>query len=158
MEQLQRNQARRPAARADERRDAAPDRRDRGSINLIAARFIAAALVIATGAIHLYLYQNGFSSVPTIGRLFLANFVVAVVLGLAVLLRGRRIWSLLGAGFCLGTLVAFLVTVHWGLFGYQETLSGAWQQRAAVVEIAGTIACLVLMGWAFRSPRGQQPV
>jgi hypothetical protein len=119
---------------------------------------VAAALVVATGAIHLYLYRDGFSSVPTIGRLFLANFVVAVVVGLAVLVRGRWIWGLLGAGFCLGTLVAFLISVRWGLFGYRETLSGAWQQRAAAVEIAGTIAGLALMSWAFRARRGGSPL
>jgi hypothetical protein len=147
MEQLHHNQARQPATPADAQRDAATGRRPRSSVNLVAARVVAAALVIATGAIHLYLYQDGFSSVPTIGRLFLANFVVAVVLGLAVLLRGRWTWSLLGAGFCLGTLVAFLVSVHWGLFGYQETLSGAWQQRAAAVEIAGAVACLLVTAW-----------
>jgi hypothetical protein len=143
MEQLQRNQAR----KADERRDAVAGPAPRASVNQVAARVVAAALVIATGAIHLYLYQDGFSSIPTIGPLFLANVAAAVVLGLAVLVRGRWIWSLLGAGFCLGTLGAFLVSVHWGLFGYQETLSGAWQQRAAAVETAGAIACLALTVW-----------
>ena len=151
MEQLQRNQAR----KADERRDAAAGRAPRTSVNQVAARVVAAALVFATGAIHLYLYQDGFSSVPTIGRLFLANFVVAVVLGLAILVRGRAVWSLLGAGFCLGTLAGFLVSVHWGLFGYQETLSGAWQERAAVVEVAGAIACAVLTAWLLRVRRGR---
>ena len=143
MEQLQRNQTR----LGDERRDAAAGRAPRTSVNQVAARVVAAALVFATGAIHLYLYQDGFSAIPTIGRLFLANFVVAVVLGLAVLVRGRWIWGLLGAGFCLGTLAGFLVSVHWGLFGYQETLSGAWQQRAAAVEIAGAVACLAVTAW-----------
>jgi hypothetical protein len=155
MQQLQRNQARQSAAQADERRDPASGRQ-RAGVNVIAARVVAAALVIATGAIHLYLYQDGYSSVPTIGRLFLANFVVAVVLGLAVLVRGRWIWGLFGAGFCLGTLVAFLVSVHWGLFGYQETFSGAWQQRTAAVEIAGTLACLAVTAWAFRADRGRR--
>jgi hypothetical protein len=158
MEQLQRDQSRQPVARAAEGRKAGDCRRPHAGPNLVAARAVAAALVVATGAIHLYLYQDGFSSVPTIGSLFLANFVVAVVLGLAVLVRGRWIWSLLGAGFCLGTLVAFLISVHWGLFGYQETLSGAWQQRAAAVEIAGAIAGLLVTGWAFRANRGGSPL
>lgn len=146
MEQLQRDRER----RADGRKAAPPGVRARTSANLVAARAVAAGLVAATGAIHLYLYREGFSAVPTIGRLFLANFVVGVVLGLVVLLRGRVAWSLLGAGFCLATLAGFLISVHWGLFGYQETLSGAWQERAAVVEIAGAIACAVVAVWALR--------
>jgi hypothetical protein len=105
---------------------------------------VAAGLVIATGAIHLYLYQNSYSSIPTIGRLFLVNFAVAVVVGIGLLVRPRPVWAVLGAGFCLATLGAFLVSVHWGLFGFQETLHGAWQERAAAVEVAGAIACASL--------------
>jgi hypothetical protein len=149
MEQLQRNRTRQAAERTDDRRAGHP----RAGANLVALRAVAAVLVIATGAIHLYLYQDGFSSVPTIGGLFLANFVVAVALGLAILVRGRALWSLLGAGFCLGTLVAFLVSVRWGLFGYQETLRGAWQERAAVVEVAAAIACVVLAMLSLRRRR-----
>lgn len=150
MEQLQRDRERRAAEQAGDRQAARPEASARPSVNLVAARAVAAGLVVATGAIHLYLYRDGFSAVPTIGRLFLANFVVGVVLGLVVLLRGRVAWSLLGAGFCLATLAGFLISVHWGLFGYQETLSGVWQERAAVVEIAGAIACAVVAVWALR--------
>jgi hypothetical protein len=157
MKQLQRDRARQAAVAADDRR--ATDRdRPRAGANLVALRAVGAVLVAATGAIHLYLYRDGFSSVPTIGPLFLTNFVVAVALGLGILVRGRASWSLLGAGFCLGTLVAFLVSVHWGLFGYRETLSGAWQERAAVVEVAGAIACACLTIWLLRARRGRSPL
>jgi hypothetical protein len=154
MKQLQRDRARQAGVPADDRR-ATEGGRPRAGANLVALRAVAAVLVAATGAIHLYLYQDGFSSVPTIGRLFLANFVVAVALGLAILVRGRALWSLLGAGFCLGTLAGFLVSVHWGLFGYQETLSGAWQERAAVVEVAGAIACALAAVLWLRLGRGR---
>jgi len=154
MEQLQRDRER----QADGRQAAPPVATARPSVNLVAARAVAAGLVAATGAIHLYLYRDGFSAVPTIGRLFLANFVVGVVLGLAVLLRGRVGWSLLGAGFCLATLAGFVISVHWGLFGYRETLSGAWQERAAVVEIAGAIACAIVAVWELRSRPRRSPI
>ena len=125
-----------PRARRQDRDLPATHRRAAGVL-----RIVAAGLVIATGAIHLYLYQHVFSSVPTIGRLFLANFAVAVVVGGIVLLRPRRVWCLLAAGVCVATLGAFLVSVHWGLFGYRETLHGAWQERAASVEVAGALTC-----------------
>jgi hypothetical protein len=138
MEQLQRHTTRTATGRY--RRDAAGRDTGRSGGLLLAGRAVASVLIVATGAIHLYLYQDGFSSIPTIGRLFLVNGVVAVVLGAALLARGRPIWSLLGAGFCLTTLAAFLISVHWGLFGHRETLHGAWQERAAAVEIAGAAA------------------
>ena len=115
-------------------------------------RVAAAGLVIVTGAIHLYLYQDYFSNVPTIGRLFVANFVTAIVLGAVLLLRPRLLWAALGAVFCLATLGGFLISIHWGLFGYQETLRGAWQERAAIVEILGAIVCGFFAGQSrFRS-------
>jgi hypothetical protein len=154
MEQLRPNRTRQAADRGHDSSAVAESRDPRAAANLVALRVVGAVLVVATGAIHLYLYRDGFSSVPTIGGLFLTNFVVAVVLGLAILLRGRAFWSLLGAGFCLGTLVAFIVSVHWGLFGYQETLTGAWQERAVVVEVAGAVVCAGLTVTLLRGHRG----
>jgi hypothetical protein len=113
---------------------------------------VTAALVIATGAIHLYLYRLYFHRIATIGPLFLANFAVGVVLGVLILRRPGPLWSAIGAFFCLATLGAFLISVHWGLFGYHERLSGTWQERAAVVEIAGTIAGAVAAALAYASP------
>jgi hypothetical protein len=121
----------------------------------LGARLLGAMLVIATGAIHLYLYNDYFSSVPTIGHLFVANFVAGVVIGLLILLHGGRLLPLIGAAFCAGTLGAFLWSVEWGLFGYQERLNGTWQVRAAVVEIAGVIVGLAAAALARRSERPQ---
>jgi urea transporter len=106
-----------------------------------AVRAAAALLVVATGAIHLYLYQDYFSSVATIGRLFMANFATGLIIGILILRGRRRLWAAAGAAFCLLTLGAFLVSVHWGLFGYNESLAGPWQERAAAVEVAGASAC-----------------
>jgi len=103
---------------------------------------LGAALVITTGAIHLYLYEDYFSTVPTIGRLFVANFLAGVALGGLMLLSRAWVWPLLGAAYCITTLGAFLWSVQWGLFGYQESFSGTWQTRAAVAEVIGTLLCI----------------
>jgi hypothetical protein len=60
------------------------------------AQILGAVLVGATGAIHLYLYDDYFSAVPTIGRLFLANFIAGVILGVLLLLRRGWIWPVWG--------------------------------------------------------------
>ena len=59
-----------------------------------------------------------------------------------MLLGGGWVWPLLGAAYCVATLGAFLWSVRWGLFGYQERISGPWQTRAAVAEVIGTLICL----------------
>src|SRR5438270_5373702 len=100
-------------------------------------RVLAAACVGAVGAVHLHLYQDGFSAVPTIGRLFLANVVAGACIAVMLLVDRRRwIWAALAAAYCIGTLGSFLWSVQFGLFGYQETLRGTWQERAAAIEIA----------------------
>ena len=103
---------------------------------------VGGVLVIGTGVIHLYLYQDTFSAIPTIGNLFLVNFASGISIGSLVIFWPRRPWAVLGAVYCATTLAVFLISVRWGLFGYQETLRGAWQERAAAVEIAGALACL----------------
>ena len=40
-----------------------------------------AALLIASGAIHLDLYLTGYRSIPTIGRLFLLQIIAAFAAG-----------------------------------------------------------------------------
>ena len=49
------------------------------------------ALLIAAGAIHLDLYLTGYSTIPTIGWLFLLQVITAFGLGLAVLAIPNRL-------------------------------------------------------------------
>jgi hypothetical protein len=52
---------------------------------------VGAAGVLATGADHLYEYTaTGFSTIPTIGTLFLLNFIAATIVGAGLLLPLRR--------------------------------------------------------------------
>src|SRR5579862_4372444 len=86
-------------------------------------RVLAAACVGAVGAVHLYLYENGFSAVPTIGRLFVANVITGASIAVMLLVDWRRwMWAALAAAYCIATLGSFLWSVQFGLFGHQETL------------------------------------
>ncbi len=121
-------------------------------------RATAALLVAATGVIHLYLYQDYFSTVATIGPLFLLNFATGIALGALIVCSRGQLWPVAGCAFCLVTLGALLVSVHWGLFGYHETLSGAWQERAVAIEIAGAIACALALMLPGREAAGRADV
>ena len=84
------------------------------------------ALLIAAGAIHLDLYLTGYRTIPTIGWLFLLQVIAAFGLGLAVLAIGGRpviagrLAAAAGAGFALGTLGGYLLSVWTGLFGFHR--------------------------------------
>lgn len=88
--------------------------------------------VLATGADHLYEYAaNEFSSVPTIGTLFLLNFIAATVLGLGLLLPLGRVTprltvpikgllAMAGIGLAISSLVGLWISEASGLFGFMD--------------------------------------
>jgi predicted lipoprotein with Yx(FWY)xxD motif len=84
-----------------------------------------AALLIASGAIHLDLYVTGYQSIPTIGWMFLLQVITAFALAIAIPLTGSWVLAALGAGFALSTLGGYLLSLRFGLFGFTEVRTTA---------------------------------
>ena len=113
-------------------------------------RLLGAVLVAAIGGIHFYLYFDYFHRVHIIGALFLANAATGVLIALWLLASDGVLALIAGAGFAATTLCAFLISVHWGLFGFHERFSGTWQSTAGLVELGavlvlGTLAAQSLL-------------
>src|SRR6478609_9993819 len=83
-------------------------------------RVAGAILLVVSAGIHLDLYLTGYRSIPTIGWLFLVQFLVAFVLAIGALVTHSRLVAVAGAAFALSTLGAYLLAVWIGLFGYKE--------------------------------------
>jgi predicted lipoprotein with Yx(FWY)xxD motif len=97
---------------------------------------VAGALLLAVSAtIHLVLYLTGYRAIPTIGWLFLVQFVVAFVLAIGALVTHSRLVAIAGAGLALSTLGAYLLAVWIGLFGYKEIRTRAGI-AAGLIEVA----------------------
>ena len=113
------------------------------------------ALVVASGAVHLYLYFNGYGSIPTIGPLFVLQGVVAWLLGGAVLATGlsrvlrrgllpgapRLHYAVLAGAaalFALATLGGYVLSLEVGLLGFREvpTTPGALAGALEVAAVA----------------------
>jgi hypothetical protein len=100
--------------------------------SLTAARTLGALALLLIGGIHYQQYHYAFySAVPTIGPLFLANFIGATILGLFLLAPGKsrlgRLGNLLeqltaiaGVGLAASGLAALLISEHTPLFGFME--------------------------------------
>jgi hypothetical protein len=100
--------------------------------SLTVTRALGAIALLLIGGIHYQQYQYAFySSVPTIGPLFLANFVGATVLGLFLLAPGKarlgrlgnpleQLTALAGIGLAASGLAALLISEHTPLFGFME--------------------------------------
>jgi hypothetical protein len=106
---------------------------DRRQLAAETARYLGGLSILAVGAVHAQQYYDAyFSSVPTIGALFLLSFLGAAAVGATlfapVRLLGRAIGDLalalaaLGAiGIAVGTFVGLLISEYMPLFGFMES-------------------------------------
>ncbi len=102
-------------------------------------RFVGAGLVLANGAIHLLRWSDGYSSIPTIGELFLVNAVAATVIAVALVVRPSRLVQAGAVVFSIGTLTALAIATADMLFEFTETTGDAYVQAAVVVEAAAVV-------------------
>ncbi len=107
-------------------------------------RILAAAGVLVSAAIHLYLWFDVFRHAHVVGPAFMLNVVGGTII--AVLLVTWRHWIplLLAVGFGASTLGAFIVAATIGLFGVHEhwTSWEVWTAAASeviAIAAAGTV-------------------
>jgi hypothetical protein len=118
------------------------------------ARFLGALSILGVGAVHLQQYSgNGYSTVPTIGTLFLLNAISAGVVGFGLLLPlermvGRRrgnaavgILALAGVAIAVGSLVALFISETGTLFGFSE---GGYRSVIVIAIAVEAVAAVLL--------------
>ena len=116
-----------------------------------------AALLIASGAIHLDLYLTGYKSIPTIGPLFLLQIIAAFVLATAILVT--RHWLAAAARrFAVSTLGGYLLSLKVGLFGFTEVRTTAGIV-AAIIDVAAfaALATAVVLAWTWAAGPSRRP-
>lgn len=123
---------------------------------LVVGRVAGAVLTAAAGWIHLYLWANGYSDIPTIGALFLLNGIGAAVLAIALLGAPTRLLGIvsgLSALFTVGALAALIGSLTVGIFGFQEYLSAPYVGTSIVVESVGAVVLGGLTAMCMASTR-----
>src|SRR5262245_6222109 len=118
------------------------------------ARGLGALALLAVGAVHLQQYLALYSTIPTIGTLFVLNFAGATLLGLALLapverLLGRRggpavaLLALGGIGLAATSFVFLLISEHVPLFGFMEP---GYDPAAILASRVAEVATVLLLG------------
>ena len=131
---------------------------DRGPGHRIAelsvARAIGAIALLVVGGVHLEQYTVAhFSVIPSIGPLFLVNFIAATSVGLLLLIPIRRsvrhgrllfdsLAALAGIGVAAGALAALLISEHTPLLGFMEH----GYRLEIVIAIASEAVAIVSLG------------
>ena len=124
-------------------------------------RMLAAAGVLVSAAVHLYLWFDLFRHAHVVGPGFMVNAVGGTVI--AVLLVTWRHWVplVLAVGFGVATLGAFIIAATAGLYGVHEHWTGweVWTAAAAEAVVIVAAGTLLLQENAQRSGhRLQHPV
>ena len=113
-----------------------------------ASRYLGAFAVLATGVAHFEQYSvDDYSTVPTIGTLFLLNFIASIVIAFGLIAPIRRVtarytdavravFALGGIGLGVLSLAALFVSESSGLFGFVEHGYRMAIVVAIVVEVA----------------------
>jgi hypothetical protein len=116
-----------------------------------AFRYLGALAVLATGVAHIEQYAvDNYSTVPTIGTLFLLNFIAAIVIAVGLIAPlgrvTRRHTDAIRAAFAVGgiglsvlSLAALFVSESTGLFGFVEHGYRMTIVVAIVVEVAAAV-------------------
>lgn len=140
-------------------RTAAAATKDNRLATLRITRAVGALSLLVVGGVHLEQYTVAhFSVVPTIGPLFLVNFIAATAIGLVLLLPIRAtvgarrlifdsLSAFAGIAVAGGALVALLVSEQTPLFGFmeygyrREIVIALAAEAVAVVSLSVFIAC-----------------
>jgi hypothetical protein len=126
----------------------------------LVARVLGALSLLAVGAVHLQQYFELYSDIPTIGTLFVLNFVGATIVGLALLAPVERLLGRLGNAVLVllalagvvqaATAFVFLyISERTPLFGFMEP---GYDPEAIMTARITEVATVVFLG-AFLAAR-----
>jgi hypothetical protein len=122
-----------------------------------------AACSVYSGYIHLYLWgrqQYPYRDIPTIGPLFLAQGIAAIVIGLLIVISRRAGALLLGAGALVVSVVALVIDVEVGMFGFKDSWSVPYAKTTLYEEIVGAVlllAAAAVLAWPGGAGRSGAP-
>jgi hypothetical protein len=145
--------------------------RSRGAYSPVewAARVLGALSLLAVGAVHLQQYFTLYSTIPTIGTLFVLNFIGATAIALGLLSPLERLFktrhgllqgllAVGGIGLAATAFVFLLVSERTPLFGFMEPgydpaaiLASRVAEAATVLFLSGFLAARL----ARRAPAGR---
>jgi hypothetical protein len=136
----------------------------------LAARFAGALALLAVGAVHLQQYEFLYSTIPTIGTLFLLNFAGATAIGLGLLAPVERLLGragglfvgllALGGAVQAGTAFVFLViSERTPLFGFMEPgydPPALMTARVAELVTVGLLGSFLVLRFSGRGSGGRR--
>jgi hypothetical protein len=114
-----------------------------------------AGLLVASGLIHLHLWDIAYRHVKTLDVLFLVQVVLCLLAALTLLVTRHLLIVVGAAALMAGTIVGFLLARSVGIFGFRLTFSSGLAYTVLAVE-AAALVLLALTAWLQLAQRGRR--
>ena len=107
-------------------------------------------LLAFSAVLHFHLWgSEGYRHIPTIGPLFLLQAIVGFVLAVATAIFRKLVLIAAATILAVSSVGALLISIWWGLFGWQESFAAPYVGLALWVEGAAAVllgVATVLLG------------
>jgi len=124
-----------------------PELRQRGNVFYVALvlQLAGVGLLAWIGWVHWVLWHyQGYHFIPTDGPFFLVDAIAGGVLAVVLVTWARPVVGLVSIGFTASTILALVISLTVGLFGFNENIHANYVVLALVVE---SITVVVLLAW-----------
>jgi hypothetical protein len=110
-------------------------------------------LLVASGIIHLHLWDIAYRHVATLGPLFLVQAISAVVIAVAIVATRHILAVAAALALVAGTIVGFILARTVGIFGFKLPFSSGLANTVVIIE-AVAVVTLSLTGALLWRRRG----
>ncbi|HXW79466.1 MAG TPA: hypothetical protein VEJ84_08200, partial [Acidimicrobiales bacterium] len=118
-------------------------------------------LLAVSAGVHFHLWDSeGYRNIPTIGPLFLLQAIVGFVLAVATAIFRKLALVAASTILAISSIGGLLISIWWGLFGWQESFTAPyvgvalWVESAAAVLLGAASVLLGLTWLAKMRPQG----
>jgi hypothetical protein len=113
-----------------------------------------AGLMVASGLIHLHLWDIAYRHVRTLDVLFLVQVIAALLLAVAPVVTRQLLAVTASFVLMAGTIVGIILARTVGIFGFKLGFSSGLANTVLDIEIAAVVL-LAVTGWLVRGSVGR---
>jgi hypothetical protein len=100
---------------------------------------IDGGLLVASGIIHLHLWDIAYKNVATLGPLFLVQAISALVIAVAIVATRHLLAVAAGLALAAGTILGFILARTVGIFGFKLTFSSGLANTVLIIEAVAVV-------------------
>jgi hypothetical protein len=100
---------------------------------------IDGGLLVASGVIHLHLWDIAYKNVATLGPLFLVQAISALVIAVAIVATRHLLAVAAGLALAAGTILGFILARTVGIFGFKLTFSSGLANTVLIIEAVAVV-------------------